>query len=87
MPALIVLLYIQTKKAFIMKRNVGIFDRVVRVIIAAILTILYFTEVVTGTHGIIFLIVAAISLITAATRFCGVYALFGLNSCHNKPKE
>lgn len=70
-----------------MKRNVGILDRVVRIIIAAILAILYFTEVVTGTLGIIFLIVAAIFLITGAFRFCGAYALFGVNTCRNKTEE
>lgn len=70
-----------------MKKNVGVIDRVVRVIIAAVLAILYFAEVVTGTLGIIFLVVAAISLITAAFRFCGAYALFGVNTCRNKPQE
>jgi hypothetical protein len=70
-----------------MKRNVGIIDRVVRIIIAAILAILYFTGVVSGTLGIIFLIIAAISLITGVLRVCGAYALFGINTCRDKTEQ
>ena len=70
-----------------MKQNVGIFDRTVRILIAAILAILYFTGVVTGTTGIVFLILAAILLLTGVLRVCGLYALFGVNSCHNSNED
>ncbi|MDK2842031.1 MAG: hypothetical protein PWQ17_1536 [Anaerophaga sp.] len=70
-----------------MKKNVGVTDRIVRIVVATILAILYFSGVVTGTPGIIFLVVAAICLITAAIRFCGAYALFGINTCRSKPAE
>ena len=64
-----------------MKRNVGKTDKIIRIIIAIVLVALYFTKVVTGTLGIIFLIVAGISLVTALINFCGLYALFGFSSC------
>jgi len=70
-----------------MKQNVGIFDRTVRILIAAILAILYFTGAVTGTTGIVFLIVAAILLITGALRMCGLYALFGINTCKRSSED
>ena len=70
-----------------MKKNVGIIDRVVRIVIAAGLTILYFTGVVSGTVGIFFLVLAAIALLTGLFRFCGLYAIFGLNSCRTKVEE
>ncbi|ALO15029.1 hypothetical protein L21SP5_01379 [Salinivirga cyanobacteriivorans] len=67
-----------------MKKNMGSADRIIRVIIAAILVALYFMEVVTGTIGIILLVVAGIFLITSITGFCGLYPLFGIRTC---PKE
>ncbi|MGM0377120.1 MAG: YgaP family membrane protein [Bacteroidota bacterium] len=70
-----------------MKQNVGIFDRTIRVLIAAILAILYFTGVVTGTTGIVFLILAVILLLTGALRVCGLYALFGINTCKNRSED
>lgn len=70
-----------------MKKNVGIIDRVVRIVIAAILAILYFAGVVSGTVGIIFLVLAAVSLLTGLFRVCGLYAIFGLNTCRTKVEE
>jgi len=70
-----------------MKKNVGTTDRVVRIVIAAVLAILYFSGSVTGTLGILFLIVAAILLLTAAFRLCGLYALFGVNTCRTRGKN
>ncbi len=70
-----------------MKKNVGIFDRTIRILIAAILAILYFTGAVTGTTGIVSLILAAILLLTGALRVCGLYALFGTNTCKNRNED
>ena len=64
-----------------MKRNVGKTDKIIRILIAVVLAVLYFTNVVTGTLGIVFLIAAGIALVTALVNFCGLYALFGLSSC------
>ena len=44
-----------------MKQNVGTIDKVLRIAIAAILAYLYFSETVTGTLGIIALVIAAVS--------------------------
>ncbi len=67
-----------------MKRNVGKADKIIRILIAAVLVALYFTDTVTGTLGIIFLAAAGISLITALINFCGLYKLFGINTCKIK---
>ncbi len=72
-----------------MKRNVGKTDKIIRILIAAVLIILYFTNIVTGTLGIVFLTAAGVALITALINFCGLYALFGMSSCplkKNKPE-
>ncbi len=70
-----------------MKKNVGLIDKVIRIIIAAVLVILYFTEVLTGTPGIIALVVAGIALITSFTSICGLYSLFGFSTCKLKDKS
>ncbi len=70
-----------------MKKNMGTADRIIRVIIAAILVALYFMEVVTGTLGIVLLVVAGIFLITSITSFCGLYTLFGIRTCPMKSNE
>ncbi len=67
-----------------MKTNIGTTDRIIRVIIAAILVILYFTNVATGTLGIVFLVGAIVLLITTLTGFCGLYKPFGINTCKVK---
>ncbi|WP_291856792.1 DUF2892 domain-containing protein [Marinilabilia sp.] len=70
-----------------MKANVGNKDRLVRIAIAAVLAILYLSGAVSGTTGTIFLVVAIILLLTSLFRFCGAYALFGVNTCRQKPEN
>lgn len=70
-----------------MKKNIGIADRVIRIIIALTIGILFFTEVITGTLGIVLLIVGAILLLTAIINFCGLYALFGMSTCPMKKAD
>ncbi len=64
-----------------MKNNMGITDRVVRVIIAAIIGILYFSGMLSGTLGIVLMVVAAVFVLTSLLGFCPLYAPFGLNTC------
>lgn len=64
-----------------MKKNVGAIDKIIRLIIAFILGLLIFRDDITGTWAIIAGIVAAIMFITALTGFCGLYKLFGCNTC------
>ena len=64
-----------------MKRNVGKIDKIIRILIAAVLVTLFFTDIVTGTLGIIFLVAAGIALGTALINQCLLYRLVGINSC------
>ncbi len=64
-----------------MKNNMGLTDRVVRVIIAAIIGILYFSGILSGTLGIVLMVVAAVFVLTSLLGFCPLYAPFGLNTC------
>ncbi|MBI4946674.1 MAG: DUF2892 domain-containing protein [Bacteroidetes bacterium] len=64
-----------------MKKNMGSADRIIRLIIAAIVTILYFTNISTGTLGIVLLALAGIFLLTSFFGLCLLYLPFGINSC------
>ena len=64
-----------------MKKNVGTSDKVIRISLAIVLLILFFTDVLTGTAGIL-AIIASVALIgTSIFSFCGIYTLFGANTC------
>ena len=64
-----------------MKKNMSKTDRYVRIILAAILGALYFTNTVTGTFGIVLLVLGVVFLATSFVRFCPLYAIVGLNTC------
>jgi hypothetical protein len=62
-----------------MKANEGVPDRVIRLLLAAVL-IGVGLGVVRGPAGIAMAAVGAIPLLTGATGFCPLYALLGINT-------
>ncbi|MCH8555238.1 MAG: DUF2892 domain-containing protein [Schleiferiaceae bacterium] len=64
-----------------MKKNMGGLDKTIRVIIAAIIAVLFLTNVITGTLGVVLLVLAGIFVLTSFISFCPLYAPFGLNTC------
>lgn len=64
-----------------MKKNMGSADRIVRLIVAAIFAVLYFTNTVSGTFGIILLVLAGVFVLTSLISFCPLYAPFGFSTC------
>jgi len=69
-----------------MKKNIGMTDRIVRVMIFVVLVALYFTNIIQGTLGMVLLVIAAISLITSIVGFCGLYTVLGITTCPLKKK-
>ena len=67
-----------------MKKNMGNADRIIRFIIAAVIGVLYVTNVVSGTLGIILLALAGVFLLTSFIGFCPLYFPFGLSTCAKK---
>ena len=59
-------------------------DRIVRFIIAAVIGILYYTGTISGTLGIVLLVLAGVFLLTSFISFCPLYAPFGLSTCSTK---
>lgn len=62
----------------------GNFDRIIRVVLAVVFGVLYFTNTVTGVFGIILLILGIVFLATSLVSFCPLYTLVGLNTCPAK---
>lgn len=67
-----------------MKKNVGSADRIIRLLLAAVFAYLYFGGVVTGTLGIVLVVLGAVFALTALISFCPLYSLVGLNTCPKK---
>jgi hypothetical protein len=68
----------------IMKKNMGGADRVIRLIVAAVFATLYFTGTISGTIGLILLVLGGIFAATAFISFCPLYLPFGINTCSKK---
>ena len=63
-----------------MKPNMGTIDRIIRVILAIVFAVLYFSNTVTGTIGIILLILGIVFLLTSLVSFCPLYLPFKINT-------
>ena len=69
-----------------MKKNMGTIDKIVRIIIAIGLTVLYYLEVIEGTLGIVLLALSAIFVITSFLSFCPLYTIIGFSTCPMEKK-
>lgn len=67
-----------------MKKNLGSADRIIRLIIAVVFAVLYFTNTVTGMLAIILLVLGGVFVLTSFISFCPLYTLVGLNTCPAK---
>ncbi len=70
-----------------MKTNMGSTDRIIRTIIAIVVAYLYFSGTISGTLGLILLILAGIFLLTSLVSFCPLYAPFGISTCGKKSRN
>ena len=59
-----------------MKRNMSNIDRIARVVLAAVFAYLYFGGIVTGTLGIVLVVLGGVFLLTAVVAFCAIYSVF-----------
>lgn len=67
-----------------MKKNMGNIDKIIRVLVAIVIAILIFTNVISGTLGVILLVLASVFVLTSLISFCPLYTLVGINTC---PKD
>jgi hypothetical protein len=73
-------------KKTIMKKNMGTADRVIRILVAVVVLILYFTNIISGTVAIVLLALSGIFILTSLISFCPLYLPFGLSTEPKKPE-
>lgn len=69
-----------------MKKNMGIADRIIRAMVAVVIFALYFSGIITGTLGIVLIVIASVFLLTGLVSFCPLYTVVGLSTCPAKKK-
>jgi hypothetical protein len=70
-----------------MKKNMGLADRVFRILIAIVIAGLYLTNLISGTTAIILLILAAVFALTSFIGFCPLYLPFGISTTKKAKNE
>lgn len=63
-----------------MIKNMGNLDRILRIVIAILIAVLYYTNVISGTTAIILLLVSVAFIITSFIGFCPLYSLIGIQT-------
>jgi hypothetical protein len=63
-----------------MKKNMGSADRIIRVIIAVAIAVLYFTGIIEGTLGLVLIGLAVVFVLTSLVSVCPLYLPFGMSS-------
>ena len=63
-----------------MKKNMGTTDKVIRILVAVVILVLFLTHVISGTLAVILLILAGIFVVTSLLGFCPLYLPFGLST-------
>ena len=67
-----------------MKKNMGTADKLIRLIVAAVLAFLFYNGTITGTLGIVAVVAAAVFALTSLVSFCPLYTFIGINTCSIK---
>jgi len=67
-----------------MKKNMGSTDKIIRILIALVVVVLYWQGIIPGTLGIVLLALAAIFVFTSLVSFCPLYLPLGINTCKKK---
>ena len=64
-----------------MKKNMGLADKIIRIILAIVIAVLFFMDIISGTLGIVLIALAAIFVLTSFISFCPLYLPFGVKTC------
>jgi hypothetical protein len=63
-----------------MKNNIGTIDKVVRIIVALIIILLFVSNKIEGTTAIVLLVLSGIFILTSFISFCPLYYPFGIST-------
>ena len=69
-----------------MKKNIGSTDKFLRIALAILVAVLYFTNVINGTLAIVLGILAVVFVLTSFISFCPLYLPFGISTLKKEKK-
>lgn len=70
-----------------MKQNMGSLDRILRILAALVIAVLYFTGQISGTAAIILGVFAVIFLLTSFLGFCPLYVPIKFSTKKDKTEK
>lgn len=69
-----------------MKKNMGSTDKIIRILFAIVVAVLFYTKTVEGTLALVLGILATVMVATSLVSFCPLYLPFGLSTRKRKNK-
>lgn len=63
-----------------MKKNMGLADKAIRILVAAVIAVLYFTHQISGTTAIVLGVLAIVFTLTSLLGTCPLYLPFGIST-------
>lgn len=63
-----------------MVKNMGLADRVIRVLVAILIAILYISGTIGGTVAVVLGLIAVVFVVTSGVGFCPAYLPFKINT-------
>lgn len=63
-----------------MQKNVGNIDRIVRILAAVAIIVLWYMQLISGTLAVVLLVVAGIFILTSLVNFCPLYSVIGIST-------
>ncbi len=63
-----------------MKKNMGLADKAIRILVAAVIAVLYFTHQISGTAAIVLGVLAIVFTLTSLMGTCPLYLPFGIST-------
>ena len=67
-----------------MQANMGSTDKIIRIFIALLIGVLYYTETISGTTALVLGIFAFVFAITSLISFCPLYLPLGISTCKKR---
>jgi hypothetical protein len=67
-----------------MKKNMGLLDKIIRILVAIVIVVLFYMEIIAGALGVILLVIAGVFVLTSFTSVCPLYLPFGISTRKSK---
>jgi hypothetical protein len=70
-----------------MKPNMGTIDKAARILVALLIGIGYFTDIISGSAAIVLLVFASVFIITSFLSFCPLYSVLGISTRRKQSEQ